>query len=711
MATQYWVDDFFVDLSRNQVTHNGQSQTLAPKALAVLTHLARNQGKVVSQDQLLSEVWRNRIVSPNTLQRCIAQLRKALGDDGKVQVFIKTHAKQGYSLECDVRWHEEVEVAKPASNQPSSVPQPKGDRGRTVDSGSGRLRTGLVVIAVVVLVILASGYRYLTAEHSSPLLVTEVRALTATDDKEFDATYSPDGQHFVFHRYLDKFCVNKLWAKDVSTQRESQLTTDWGAYGSHSFSKDGNRLAFMATKACSEPLTQTSCYDLVALDFNEALESPQQPQVLLQCKNSEIRKPIWIGNNAIALMQRHAQRWKLISYSLSEGSSTDLHVMSEGNLVDFTYSQKDELFAVISIHVDGQHYIEMLRPDGRMLSRHQIEYPQGVSRFNKFFPSFDPLNRQLVFSTGKQLFTLSYEGEVARIDMPLADNMARPAFHPNGKKLLMIRGPYDSDIVRLSLSEAAGLSRSETTSTYASFERSNLAEDSAVFQPGGELVAFLSDRSGGTQLWVSGGNGPQQLTNFEVDTYVRGIKWAADGNSLLVNANDVLTQVFLDATQRTFPTQSPVAVLFHWDSQNNVALILTRIAGMLRLAEVDLSTRQIKQLSDKIILWALRSEDGELIYKDHTDRFWRPGPVEDQPIHALDRQGGESKSFVIDGNSIYAINDDNQLWSYDLNTDTFEVIAEFGPEVDNLSDITRDQLLMTVQVSAKKEVVELTLAD
>lgn len=102
MAEQYWIGGFFIDLSRNQITQNQQSQTIPPKALAVLTYLAENQGKVVSHDDLLTEVWQNTAVSPNTLQKSIAQLRKALGDDGNI--YIKTHAKKGYSLECDVRW-------------------------------------------------------------------------------------------------------------------------------------------------------------------------------------------------------------------------------------------------------------------------------------------------------------------------------------------------------------------------------------------------------------------------------------------------------------------------------------------------------------------------------------------------------------------------------------------------------------------------------
>ena len=55
-------------------------QIIAPKALAVLTYMAENQGRVISYDELLSaKVWPDTVVTPNTLQRSIAQLRKVLG--------------------------------------------------------------------------------------------------------------------------------------------------------------------------------------------------------------------------------------------------------------------------------------------------------------------------------------------------------------------------------------------------------------------------------------------------------------------------------------------------------------------------------------------------------------------------------------------------------------------------------------------------------
>jgi len=83
MAEQYWINDFFIDKTRNQITQSERSQTVPPKALAVLSYLAEHHGEVVSQDDLLKHVWSDTIVSPNTLQRSIAQLRKALGDNGK----------------------------------------------------------------------------------------------------------------------------------------------------------------------------------------------------------------------------------------------------------------------------------------------------------------------------------------------------------------------------------------------------------------------------------------------------------------------------------------------------------------------------------------------------------------------------------------------------------------------------------------------------
>ena len=744
MSVQYWIGDFFVDLSRNQITQHEQSQTIAPKALAVLTHLAQNQGKVISYDELFSKIWPNTVVTPNTLQRSIAQLRKALGDDSKAQIYIKTHAKQGYSLECDVRWHDDDVDATNDESTKLDSPQKKGvdeiliSVGDNVGNGETNNEThsdiqatnhtvtnaathlaekskpskaslNLIVIIFGLVMMGFIGYQYFAPEQPSPFSIGKLRALTSTDNQELASIYSPDGQYIVFHRYSETFCTNNIWAKDTTTQQEFQLTKNLDAYGSHSFSKDGNNLVFVKSGGCSKPDTVKKCYKLMSLNFNKALVSPQSPRVLMECKNSKIQNPKWLNNNNIALLQKFSDRWKLISYSVSENKSQVLYAPEEGNIIDYDYSVTDNLIALTSIHIDGHYYIEVLKADGQMLSSHRINYPKEIARFRLIAPNFSPIKNQLVFSTGRQLFTLSYDGEVTNISLPLDESMGTPIFHPDGNRMLVIKGHYDSDIVSMPLSQIKKTkiiqpdkNQSNQHKNFSVIERSILSEDDAILQPNGKLIAYASGRSGETQLWITNGKGSQQLTHFPMDTYIQGIDWAADGKSLLVNANKTLTQVYLDSKQKLFPLEYPVVQLFQWDSKNNSALLLVRIRGVLKLAELNLATSETHIIIDNKVNWAQKSEKGQLVYTDHMDRFWQPGPAEDNLIEALDGQGSYKQQFVIKDNVIYGINDDLQLWSYALKEERFEIIGDLPNNVDYLTDINQTMVLMTLRISAKK---------
>lgn len=715
MAEQYWVGDFFVDLTRNQITQKMNSQTIAPKALAVLTYLAQHQGQVVSHDALLANVWQNTAVTPNTLQRSIAQLRKALGDDGKVQRYIKTHAKQGYSLECQVQWQgfeAAVETHISQVTLDKSTVDQAIDKPTKLPSNVLKLALRFIFIIIGIIFLSITGYKYLTPSKPSTLSFDTVRSLTATDDKEFDATYSPDGQFIVFHRYLDKQCVNKIWAKNIETQQEFQLTESWGNYGPHSFSKDGKRLVFFATEPCIDPSNQSRCFDLVSLDFEKALQNPQEPNLILRCENTQLKKPLWIGEDHIAILQLKLNRWKLIRYSISQNKSSDLYNKPDGNIIDYAFSARENLIAITSFRQDGHQYLDLLKPDGELLSSNQIIMPPEIPKYRPVNPNFSSQEGQLIFSTGRRLFTLSFQGDVAKVSLPFADRMIQPEFHPDGSKLLMLKGPYDSDITLGSLEQIvsqAPKTHLDQPAPLESFERSNLGEDYATFQPGGDLIAFWSERSGEEQIWISDGRGAYQLTNFPVDTYIRGIDWARDGQSLLVNANYGLTRVYLDSREQTLALTHPVIRLYQWNSAHNSALILARIGGLSKLVEYDLNQAEFREITDKTVLWADKSEDGRIVFKDNLSQFWQPGPVEDEQIKALANQRHKSKSFIINGNQIVAIRKENQLWSYDLNTENFRVLGEVGQDVDYITDMNQTQFLITVQVSAKKEVVELSV--
>ncbi|MDC5706729.1 winged helix-turn-helix domain-containing protein [Vibrio europaeus] len=94
----------FTPLDKVQLTHARTQHTkkLNGPECRLLTVLLANQGKVVSKQELMANVWPNRVVSEGSLTQSIAQLRLAFGDSGKEQKYIKTVPHQGYLLFANV---------------------------------------------------------------------------------------------------------------------------------------------------------------------------------------------------------------------------------------------------------------------------------------------------------------------------------------------------------------------------------------------------------------------------------------------------------------------------------------------------------------------------------------------------------------------------------------------------------------------------------
>lgn len=702
MAQQYWIGDFHIDLSRNQITQTEQKQTLAPKALAVLTYLAKNKGKVVSHDELLGAVWPNTVVSPNTLQRCIAQLRKALGDDGKVQHYIKTHSKKGYSLEVDVRWQEHDEATAPVTsngNKIASLDQ------SPMSTAQGERRSMIIycIVALSIMTLVVLGYRFLAPKQQLQLEVTEIRPLTSTDNRELASIYSPDGNYVVFKRFPEVLCVNNLWAKNLNTQEEFQLTNKLGSYGSLSFSPDGKTLAFIQTEDCTKPVTQARCFQLQSLDFDKALLAPTEPSTLLECKSSEIRSPKWLNDNDIALLQQASGQRQLISYSIRDHKSKVISARPGSDLIAYDYSPQLNLIVTTSIHSDGFHYIEAIKPGGQQQSRHRISYPEQIPRFRHLYPNFSPFENQLIFSTGRQLFMLSLEGQISPVRLPLDEAIGGPVFHPDGQRMLAIKGHYDSDVVAATL---PSLTDNSNAFAYRTIERSTHREDDAQFQPNGDLIAYSSQRTGSSQVWIANGSQVKQLSQFPLDAYVQELIWSDDGQEVLVNVSGELKRLNLAGQETAIPFEQPISRLYHWDSNKQVALAIMRVGGIKRLVELNLNHLESQIINHKAVLWADKSESGQLIYMDEMNRFWQSGAVEDQLIEALAGHGSD-KHFVIKNNVIYGINSGFQLWRYALNSGEFHIIGALPDTIDAITDLSDQQLLLTMRVEARKEVVEL----
>lgn len=87
---------------RNLLVGGSGEVRVEPKVMQVLARLAAAEGEVVERDTLLRDVWGERAVSDEPLTRCVATLRRVLGDASSDPRYIQTIPKRGYRLVCPV---------------------------------------------------------------------------------------------------------------------------------------------------------------------------------------------------------------------------------------------------------------------------------------------------------------------------------------------------------------------------------------------------------------------------------------------------------------------------------------------------------------------------------------------------------------------------------------------------------------------------------
>src|SRR5436853_5881789 len=117
VASRYRLEGFTLAAERRELARDGVAVTITAQALGLLLFLVRNRERVLSKDDLVDGVWSGRIVSDSTLTTHLNTVRRALGDSGEAQRYIRTFKRKGVRFVGAVQ---EGEVAAPALAPPAS---------------------------------------------------------------------------------------------------------------------------------------------------------------------------------------------------------------------------------------------------------------------------------------------------------------------------------------------------------------------------------------------------------------------------------------------------------------------------------------------------------------------------------------------------------------------------------------------------------------
>ena len=92
------IDDIEIDSDRFELRRNGQVCHVEPQVFDLMRYFAQNPNRIVSRDDVIEAVWQGRIVSDATISSAIKSVRRALGDDGDSQKYIRTVRGRGFEL-------------------------------------------------------------------------------------------------------------------------------------------------------------------------------------------------------------------------------------------------------------------------------------------------------------------------------------------------------------------------------------------------------------------------------------------------------------------------------------------------------------------------------------------------------------------------------------------------------------------------------------
>ncbi|HEX5793047.1 MAG TPA: winged helix-turn-helix domain-containing protein, partial [Rheinheimera sp.] len=534
-----------LNLTTGELTYLGETILLEAKVLAVFKALYASRGELVSQETLFAQVWGDSIVAPNALQRCIAQLRKHLGDEHKN--VLQTFPKKGYRL------------------QPIPGDAP-------VQSTQYRFYFAVALPLILGVALLLT---VLPAQRSYQL--STIQPITYGVANEQHGTLTHD-QLFYIERAA---ATATLIRKNLHTEQSTPLHSAADYYGIPGISPDGSNLAIVALTV--RPNKQ-KCTQLISLQLSNANQTTMHA-----CPPFAVQQLHWVSNNRLLAVSREhivavdpdsktlgadLLPIKLQQISGSYWQGSELYVMgldqqSIPTLWLFAYKVQTSQLSLIKQttlpYTPDQPAYFSVAQDGTLIQQHQ----------GRVYIYQDLRLRQTLASTEYQQLHFT---AAAAPDQWLASRLL------TDKQVALL----DTNNSRLAATP--------------------FDEQDAQFQPDGEHIAFISNRSGQQELWLQQAGAAKRVSSGQ---YIRSFVWQQDGQAIwTLGAEHINKQQFAAQSQRLIPADGLEVLLQHISTSTGEFLLALNKSAQLMLIDVNRQTQQ--QLFSGAVHWAQLSNSGQV---------------------------------------------------------------------------------------------------
>jgi Tol biopolymer transport system component/DNA-binding winged helix-turn-helix (wHTH) protein len=597
-ARDFRIGDHLVRPSLNRVSTPEQTVTLEPKVMRVLARLAAQPGSVVTKEELFRDVWDGAYVTEDVLTRAVGELRRLFGDEAGRPRVIETIRKSGYRLIAPVVY--EVEIAPP--------PGPAVPSG--VAGAGSRFRTRLA-IGLAALVVAAAAVFLVARSRPSERAPMRVRPLTTFPGDERDPAVSPDGTRVAFAWNGGAGEDHSLYVKLVDGETLLRLTNAPGAEDrTPAWSPDGQRLAFTRS-------TASDCRIL----FASALGGEEKP--VAPCGDRDYRRLAWSPDGRWLALPRRDERgvFGLEMLSLETLERKALTRAPDGILGDTSpaFSPDGRTLAFTRNVTDSVGDIFLVSAEGGVPRRLTFDDRDTMGS------DWSGDGRGVFFSSARAGIYSLWRAPAAGGEPAWVAGGGTKMKHPTSaraRRLIAYESwVYEVNLWRAGASEGAGSRLTESTDEW-NYE--------PAISPDGARVAFVSTRSGATEVWVSDADGarPRRLTSFG-GARVETPRWSPDGRRLVFSARaPARSDLYLIDAEGGVPariTEQSDALAPEWSRDGKSITFASRESGSWQVWRLDLESRRRTPATEEGGYASRESPDGKWLFTTRPDApgIWR----------------------------------------------------------------------------------------
>ncbi|MGC2661515.1 MAG: winged helix-turn-helix domain-containing protein [Bryobacteraceae bacterium] len=515
--------EFEFDLNRQTLSRRGIRLKLQNQPCQVLTLLIQRAPEIVARDEIRQRVWGNDVYidTERSINFCIRQIRGVLLDNAAAPRFIETLPREGYRFIAAL----EGVVQREKSDHNNIPPDKEEMTGVTVRPW--RRRWPFFSIALVGMLIVAAVTFWLP-KRDVVVRVSGISPVTSYPGDEREPSLSPDGRQVAFS-WDGEDGRRHIYVKLLGEERPLRLTQDPADDSFPAWSPDGKQIAFMRQRTDSES-------DIMLIP---SIGGPER--ILRRVQIGE-----FVSGSGRMMSWSADGKWLCFTSELGPSSRHALFLLSldSGSVRPlFARSGSPEGDSSPAFSPDGR-WLAFARYAGPFNSKIFVQRvtaklePTGESQLvlNTSGNSTSPVwlsdsKRILFLDHGGERIMQTQIGGAAKLVYIASCSLSGLTLDGLGSRLIASRPLVDDDIWTLPLNglTVAGEAKRLVYST--------ASESMPRFSPDGRLLAFGSNRSGASEVWLADSNGekPRQLTH--IGAYIAGYPgWSPDGNFVVFHA-------------------------------------------------------------------------------------------------------------------------------------------------------------------------------